>query len=255
MANRQKILKVALDTLGCKLNQAETGLLARKLTEAGYRIVSPSDQADIYILNTCTVTHIADRKSRHLLRAEHQKNPTALIIATGCYAQRAPHELSRIDGVSLVLGNSEKANLVALIDNYQHPASPTSAQEAAESKTCPRTRAFVKVQDGCSNFCAYCIVPLVRGREQSLPASQIAAEVKEQVNCGYKEVVLTGTEIGSYSHGSVNLKGLIERILSETCVPRLRLSSLQPPEISAELIGLWDDRRLCRHFQFRRLCF
>ena len=247
---KAKRMRVALDTLGCKVNQAESEVLARQLAEAGYQLVSPSDEADVYILNTCTVTHIADRKSRHWLRLAHRRNPHALVIATGCYAERAPEELTQIEGISPVLGNEEKAQLLELVDNYSGVGRPVCGQEDSPSRHSDgfRTRTLVKVQDGCSNFCTYCIVPLVRGRERSLPVVPIVAEVIHRVAEGYKEVVLTGVKVGSYSYDGVNLKGLLERILAETDVTRLRLSSLQPQEISPELIGLWQDRRLCRHF-------
>jgi len=240
--------KVALDTLGCKLNQAETELLARQFTEAGYRLVSPSDGADVYILNTCTVTHIADRKSRHLLRQAHCRNPGALLIATGCYAQRAPEELAQIEGVDLVLNNGQKPQLLQLLEESGRIGSPARIQGDLTIGTGFRTRAFVKVHDGCNSFCSYCIVPLVRGREKSLPVDQVVAEVKHRIVDGYKEVVLTGVKIGSYNYNGVNLRELLEHILIETNVTRLRLSSLQPQEISAKLVGLWHDNRLCPHF-------
>ena len=247
---KAKRMRVALDTLGCKVNQAESEVLARELAEAGYQLVSPGDEADVYILNTCTVTHIADRKSRHWLRLAHRRNPNALVVATGCYAERAPQELAQIEGISPVLGNEEKARLLELVNNYSGVSRPVCGQEDSPSRHSDnfRTRTLVKVQDGCSNLCTYCIVPLVRGRERSLPVVPIVAEVRHRVAEGYKEVVLTGVKVGSYSYDGVNLKGLLERILAETDVTRLRLSSLQPQEISPELIGLWQDRRLCRHF-------
>jgi len=243
-------MKVALDTLGCKLNQAETELLARQFAEAGYRLVSAPDMVDVYILNTCTVTHIADSKSRHLLRLAHRRNPDTLVIATGCYAQRAPQELTQIKGVSLVVGNNEKQHLLKLLQESGRLNYPISVQEelAANQNPAFRTRAFIKVQDGCNSYCTYCIVPLVRGKEKSLPADQIVSEVRQRVAQGYKEVVLTGTEIGTYNYDGINLKGLLENILSKTNISRLRLSSLQPQEISSELIELWRDRRLCPHF-------
>ncbi len=247
---RSEIIRVALDSLGCKLNQAETELLARQLAAAGYQLVSPVDEADVYILNTCTVTHIADSKSRHRLRLAHRRNPDALLVATGCYAQRAPQELTQIEGVSLVVGNNEKPYLPQLLAEAGRIGSPVSIQEDSTINhyTGFRTRALVKVQDGCNSFCSYCIVPLVRGREKSLPVDQVVAEVRYRVAQGYKEVVLTGVKIGSYSYDGVNLKGLLEHILIETGVERLRLSSLQPQEISPELIGLWRNQRLCPHF-------
>ena len=250
MSKRPERIKVALDSLGCKLNQAEIELLTRQFAEAGYKLVSPDDGADVYILNTCTVTHVADRKSRHLLRLAHRRNPNALVIATGCYAQRACGELAQIEGVSLVLSNDKKPHLLQLLEESSCISNTTSVQGDLTSSrnTGFRTRALIKVQDGCNSFCSYCIVPIVRGKERSLPAEQVVAEVRQRVAHGYKEVVLTGVKIGSYSNDGVNLKGLLECILAETDVTRLRLSSLQPREISPELIGLWRDKRLCRHF-------
>ena len=243
-------MRVALDTLGCKLNQAETELLTRQFVEAGHRLVSRPEEADIYILNTCTVTHVADSKSRRLLRLAHRRNPDALVVATGCYAQRAPQELAKIDGVSLVASNDEKLRLPGLLQESDRMGAPTSTQQSLTANCHPafRTRAFVKVQDGCDSFCSYCIVPLVRGGEKSLPVDRVVAEVRQRVSSGYKEVVLTGTKIGSYNYGGAGLKGLLEGILTETDVARLRLSSLQPQEIFPELIGLWGDSRLCPHF-------
>jgi len=178
----------------------------------------------------------------------HRRNPEARLIATGCYAQRAPQELAQIDGVSLVLDNEQKPHLLQRLEesgclNRRAPAQPDSSHHKGF-----RTRAFIKVQDGCNRFCTYCIVPLVRGREKSLPVEHIIAEVKQRIADGYKEVVLTGTEIGTYNHDGSDLRRLLEHILAETEVTRLRLSSLQPQEISPELIGLWRDKRLCRHF-------
>ncbi|MFC2006310.1 tRNA (N(6)-L-threonylcarbamoyladenosine(37)-C(2))-methylthiotransferase MtaB [Chloroflexota bacterium] len=243
-------MKVALDSLGCKLNQAETELLAKQFTEAGYSVVSSVNEADIYVLNTCTVTRTADAKSRHLLRLAHRQNSNALVVATGCYAQRASQELAQIEGISLVVGNDEKPHLMRLLQESGCFSSPNPGLGSSADNRCPalRTRTFVKIQDGCNNYCSYCVVPLVRGKEKSLPVDQIIDEIKHRVANGYKEVVLTGTEIGLYSYAGVNLKGLLERILAKTDITRLRLSSLQPQEISPELVGLWHDKRLCPHF-------
>jgi threonylcarbamoyladenosine tRNA methylthiotransferase MtaB len=244
----RKGTRVALDTLGCKLNQAEIELLARQLAEAGYRLVSPADKADIYILNTCTVTHVADRKSRHRLRLARRRNPDARLVAIGCYAERAPRELEQIEGVDLVLGNAQKWHLLQLLGEPESLSGPVAGALMGPYFSGGRTRAFLKVQDGCHSFCAYCIVPLVRSREESVPVDRVMAEVRERVAAGYKEVVLTGTEIGTYHCHGVNLGDLLGRILAETAVVRLRLSSLQPPEISPRLVGLWRDQRLCPHF-------
>jgi threonylcarbamoyladenosine tRNA methylthiotransferase MtaB len=245
MTRSSKVPSIALDTVGCKLNQAESQLLARQFAERGYQLVPADNGADVHILNTCTVTHIADSKCRQRLNQARRRNPDALVVAVGCYVERARQDLARMAGVDLLLDNSQKMNLVSLLEESGRLVRP---EAASTTESDFRTRAFVKIQDGCNNFCAFCIVPLVRGRERSVPADQLLAEVKERVAEGDKEVVLTGTEIGAYNHQGVSLVGLLKRILAETEVARLRLSSLQPQEISPELIGLWHDKRLCRHF-------
>ena len=245
--NRIKRTKIAFDSLGCKLNQAETELLSRQLAGVGYELVSTAAEADVYVLNTCTVTHVADSKSRHQLRLAHRQNPDARLVAIGCYVERAPEELAQIDGVALVLGNEQKAQLLTRLQESGCLRSLPSFQTSCHYDG-GRTRSFIKIQDGCCNFCAYCIVPLVRGSEKSVPLDQVITGVKKRVSDGSKEVVLTGTEVGSYSYNGVNLMGLLERVLVETGVTRLRLSSLQPQEVSPGLIRLWRDRRLCPHF-------
>jgi len=245
MVKSSEAPSITLDTVGCKLNQAESQLFARQFAKAGYRLVAADNGADVYILNTCTVTHVADGKCRKLLSQARRRNPDALVVAVGCYVERARQDLARLDGVDLVLDNSQKPNLVSILEESDYLSRPSAAPSANANF---RTRAFVKVQDGCNNFCSFCIVPLVRGRERSVPVDQVLAELNERVADGDKEVVLTGTEIGAYNHQGVSLGGLLERILKETGVARLRLSSLQPQEITTELIGLWADERLCRHF-------
>jgi threonylcarbamoyladenosine tRNA methylthiotransferase MtaB len=261
-------MKVALYTLGCKLNQAETESLANSFRQAGFQLVTLGDGADIYIANTCTVTHIADRKSRHWLRLARRRNPQALIIATGCYAQRSPQELALL--ADLVVDNKEKEHLVEIVRDLPRPTPPsTPAMKPATAGRFPlshcesrlhlgeaiysiadnvRTRSLIKIQDGCHSSCTYCIVPKVRPREYSLPASQIIYEVKQKVALGYKEVVLTGTKVGSYKDDGTDLRHLVQLILDEAGIQRLRLSSLQPSEISTELLALWQGERLCRHF-------
>jgi len=238
-------MKVAIHTLGCKLNQAESELLARKFAEAGYSIVG-GDGADIYVLNTCTVTHIADRKSRHLVRLWQKRNPQALIVATGCYAERAPQELAQV-GAGLVVGNDEKMHLLESLQVYPDSASHSSIGQPVKDGV-SRVRSFIKIQDGCNDSCAYCIVPQVRGGEHCLSVVDVVNEVKARVSAGYKEVVLTGTKIGSYKHNGADLKYLVEQILVNTNVERLHPSSLQPGDISPEFLILWRDHRLCRHF-------
>ena len=234
---------VAFHTLGCKLNQAESELLAKRFIESGYRIVN-GNEADICILNTCTVTHVADRKSRHLVRLLRKRNPEAFIVVTGCYGEREHQKAMQI-GADLIVGNKQKMNLPDLISTKFFPTYDCQTKQPASTD---RVRSFIKIQDGCNNFCTYCIVPTVRGQEYSLPVDEVIDEVKTRASDGYKEVVLTGTKIGTYKHNKVNLNHLIEQILINTDIERLHVSSLQPQEISPALINLWQDSRLCRHF-------
>ena len=244
---------VAIETHGCKLNLADSEALAVRFTRLGYTVVEPGEPADIHIVNSCTVTQTADRKARQALRSAHRRDQDALVVATGCYAQRAPQELAQIRGVGLVLGNSRKAELVEEVLRLRgEDAVPCVVEQVVKSSRLPRrTRAFVKIQEGCNQVCAYCIVPKVRGRERSVPAETLVQEVQERVQEGYQEVVLTGTQLGSYGFDlqGATLPGLLARILAETEVPRLRVSSLQPQEITLELLRLWvEEPRLCPHF-------
>jgi threonylcarbamoyladenosine tRNA methylthiotransferase MtaB len=247
--NREKkIIRVAFDTLGCKLNQAETEALTEKFMKSGYRIVNTEEEFDIYILKTCTVTHIADRKARHLLRMAHRRNPNAVLVAAGCYVEHAANDLLKIEGVKLAVGNKEKMNLPQLLKESGLVAVDGYDFSAGYHCDNQRTRSFIRIQDGCNNFCSYCIVPYVRGREKSVPTEQVVTEINDKVSHGFKEVVLTGTEIGSYNYDGLNLNELIDIILKETSIERLRLSSLQPQEVTPSLISLWKDKRLCPHF-------
>ncbi len=236
---------IALQTLGCKLNQAETESLARQFLEAGYQVVAPDQAADIYLLNTCTVTHIADRKCRNLLRLAQRRNPKALIVATGCYVERAAVEVGGIEGVGLVVGNRDKERLAEIVQAKTNGHESCGSEDVLKSSTF-RTRALVKIQEGCSQPCSFCVVPRVRGRERSRSQDDVIAEVKTRAAEGYKEVVLTGTRIGSYEHEG-GLQGLVERMLSESEVQRLRLSSLEPSDLTPEFLSLWKDSRLCPH--------
>jgi threonylcarbamoyladenosine tRNA methylthiotransferase MtaB len=239
-------MKIAVQTLGCKLNQAETESLGRQFVEAGYELVQNPSEADVYILNTCTVTRTADAKARHLLRAAHRQNPNAFIIATGCYAQRVPSELENIEGVNRVVDNNEKSNLLQVLKTILPKVQTIRTLTTAAAPF--RTRSFLKIQDGCQNYCTYCIVPFVRVNETSVPPDSIIDEIKRREAEGYQEIVLTGTRVGGYNFSGLDLRGLLQRILVETKIPRIRLSSIQPQEISPELITLWKKNRLCPHF-------
>ena len=244
---------VAIETHGCKLNQADTSVLASDFLRAGFALAPDGGEVDVYVVNTCTVTHVADRKARQALRAARRKHPRATIVATGCYAERDPDALAAIGEIDLVLGNAAKADLVRRVVD----ARGDSLTPCAEGDEPPalavrdgRTRAMVKIQEGCDQVCAYCIVPKVRGRERSVPPADLVRTVAERVAEGRREVVLTGTQLGTYGHElqGVGLVDLVRRVLDETGVDRLRVSSLQPQEIGPDLLALWADARLCPHF-------
>ena len=245
---------VAIETHGCKLNQADSDVLARQFISAGYDVVPLGAGPDIYVLNSCTVTHVADAKARQALRAARRRNPSLTVVATGCYAQRAPDRLRQVEGVDLVLGNFEKSRIVEAVLQARGVTTVSCAQGkegVIRPESLGRTRAMVKIQEGCNQVCAYCIVPKVRGRERSIPPEELVRQVCQRIGEGYKEVVLTGTQLGSYGFdlpGSGGLKTLIETVLSRTDIERLRVSSLQPQEVTQELLELWKDPRLCPHF-------
>ena len=251
MQRRQR--RVYIETHGCKLNQADTQVLARRFTQAGYQLVDRPDGVDVHVVNTCTVTHVADRKARQALRNAGRRSPGALVVATGCYAQRAPDQLAEVEGVDLVLGNVEKDTLVETVSRSMGMADASAQMDDTlfkEPATPVKTRAMVKIQEGCDQVCAYCIVPKVRGRERSVPPETLIRLVKELAAGGCQEVVLTGTQLGTYGFDikGMSLTRLVRGILDQTDVSRLRVSSLQPQELTSELLSLWMDSRLCPHF-------
>ena len=266
-------MRVYLESVGCKLNQSEIEALARGFVQAGHQLAQASGDADLCVVNTCTVTHVADRKSRQLIRRLRRANPTARLVVTGCYAEMSPQEVRAIDGVDLIVDNQDKERLVELVgelvdweagesvDSYTrkfvHSELITNLRipnlRVYGSTNLPvyqlgHTRAFVKIQDGCNNCCAYCIVSLARGGERSRPRQEILAEIEALVAAGCKEVVLTGVHVGGYGRDlGTGLGQLVEAILTETAVPRLRLSSIEPWDLELSLLRLWENPRLCRH--------
>jgi threonylcarbamoyladenosine tRNA methylthiotransferase MtaB len=236
---------VALHTLGCKLNQAESETLARDIAHAGHSVIT-GNKADAFIINTCSVTHMADHKARRLVRMLRALNPQAKIIVTGCYAGLAGEALSGC-GADLAVANRDRRLIPDLL-KAALPEMARAGSRADKVNAADRVRSFIKIQDGCRNCCAYCIVPLVRSRVYCVSADAVITEIRARVRDGCKEAVLTGTEIGSYDCGGFGLKELMGLILKETAIDRLRLSSLQPQHISQELIDLWQNNRMCRHF-------
>jgi len=242
---------VALTTLGCKVNQSETEALARRFLAAGHHLTAFDAAADVYVINTCTVTHIADHKSRQLIRRAAAR-PGALVVVTGCYATTAAEEIAAIPGVGLVVGQADKERLVEMVEKLRGKGPALSPVAAAPSS---RTRAFIKVQDGCDSFCTYCIVPLARGAPRSVPLAEVLAQVQERSAAGCVEVVLTGVHLGLYGQETpLGLRELVAAVLAETPIRRLRLSSIEPQDLLglgeealAAFFALWQDPRLCCH--------
>ncbi len=243
-------MRIYVSSLGCKLNQSEMDALARQLAAGGHELVTVPAEADLCVLNTCAVTHVAAQKSRQTLRRLHRDNPQARLVATGCYAHLTPEDLVDLPGVDMVVGNQEKDRLARLIGD-----SPMGTQATGPASRFPRTRtrALVKIQDGCDNACTYCVIHVARGPQHSRPAGEILAEVQARLAAGHQEIVLTGVHIGAYGldqqrePNEQDLWGLVSQILAETDVPRLRLSSIEPWDLSEEAFRLWEDPRLCRH--------
>ncbi|MBI4536956.1 MAG: tRNA (N(6)-L-threonylcarbamoyladenosine(37)-C(2))-methylthiotransferase MtaB [candidate division NC10 bacterium] len=256
-------MRIAFATVGCRLNQFETDALRGKAEAGGFTVVPFAEEADVYVVNTCTITGEADADSRQLVRRAVRRNPAAVVAVTGCYAQASPERVAAIPGVDLVLGNIEKAALFRHLAAARPVGSPrvqvadisgrrrVDADEYGPGIDPDRTRAFLKVQDGCSYTCSFCIVPTVRGPNRSLPAEQILAEVRRLSAAGFPEVVLTGIHLGTYGrdlHPRASLTTLCARIAELPEAPRVRLSSLDPHEVGPGLIRLLAaSPRFCRH--------
>jgi len=247
-------MRIYVSSLGCKLNQSEMDSLAARLAGQGHQVVAAPAEADLCVLNTCAVTHVAAQKSRQALRRLHRDNPQARLVATGCYAEILPGDLADLPGVEFVVGNQGKERLeerIGLETAGGDLASSTSPILSPVPRS--RTRPLVKIQDGCDNACTYCIIRVARGPQRSRPVAQILSEVQARLAAGHKEIVLTGVHIGAYgrdrygSGAGADLWALVGRILAETGVPRLRLSSIEPWDLTERAFHLWDDARLCRH--------
>ena len=262
---------VALHNLGCKVNGYETDGMEQMLQLNGYKVVPFDDKADVYIINTCSVTNIADRKSRQMLHRAHALNPDAIVVAVGCYVQTGLLQLKADPAVDIAVGNNRKKDIVSLIDKYeeQREAGNTSQLIAVEdigedhsfesmhlSEQGEHTRAYLKIQDGCNQFCTYCIIPYARGRIRSREADDVVEEAGRLCNAGCREIVLTGIHISSYGmdkgeqkYWGESLISLIDRIADETGITRIRLGSLEPRLISPEFVNAAADQpALCPHF-------
>lgn len=253
--------KVAFHTLGCKVNTYETDAMEQMLLSHGYEIVSFENQADIYIINTCSVTNMADRKSRQMLHKAKKKNPNAVVVAAGCYVQAAPKEVLADAGVDLVIGNNRKQDLVQILEDYfkehrEEAVIDINKEQEYEGLeldfVSDHTRAYIKVQDGCNQFCSYCIIPYTRGRVRSRAKQDVISEIKRIAKNGTKEVVLTGIHLSSYGKDLKNgtdLLDLIKAVHEVDGIQRIRLGSLEPRIITLEFAQeLRKLDKFCPHF-------
>ncbi len=258
----EKIKKVAFITLGCKVNQYETNAMAQKFIEKGYTVIEEKEKADIYVINTCTVTNMSDRKSRQMLRRVKETNPNAIVVAVGCYVQVAKKELEQIPEIDIILGNNEKADIVTYVENYikdnikkaeiDDVLHKTDFVEFGDITFTEKTRAVIKVQDGCDRFCSYCIIPYARGRVRSRRPEHIISEVKAIAQKGIKEIIITGIHIASYGKDFKNgyvLIDLLEELNKIEGIKRIRLGSLEPLLITQEFMErLVKLDKICHHF-------
>lgn len=260
--------KVAFHTLGCKVNIYETEAMQELMQKAGYSIVDFDDKADIYVVNTCSVTNMADRKSRQMLHKAKKDNPDAVIVAVGCYVQAAAKSIKQDEKIDIIIGNNMKNKIADIINDYYEHQDPNTVdisgdfvldiskikeyEEFRVLKHKEHTRAFIKIQDGCNQFCSYCIIPYTRGRVRSRSIEEIEKEVRDLVNAGYKEVILTGIHISSYGldfEDRIQLIELVEKVAAIEGVKRLRISSLEPRIITEEFVErLAKLDNFCPHF-------
>ncbi|UNC93938.1 tRNA (N(6)-L-threonylcarbamoyladenosine(37)-C(2))-methylthiotransferase MtaB [Candidatus Contubernalis alkaliaceticus] len=257
MENKKANKKAALYTLGCKVNQYETEALAQLFREQGYTIVDFTEKADVYVINTCTVTHLSDGKSRQMIRRAKKTNPEAKIAVMGCYAQMAPEEIKKIPGVNVISGVQNRRGIMDLLHQMEEePLVKVSMLNQAPFEEIPlgeirRTRAFIKIEDGCEQFCSYCLIPFARGPVRSRKMKDILEEVKRLTALGTREIVLTGVNLGAYGkdlEGKITLAQVIGELDQLPGVRRIRLSSLEPTDFTMELMeAVGDSEKICPH--------
>ena len=256
--------KVALHNLGCKVNAYEVEAMQQLLENAGYETVPFEEGADVYVINTCTVTNIADRKSRQMLHKAKKMNPDAIVVATGCYAQADTEKLKEDIAVDLILGNNQKTQIVEALEEYEKEHTKQvqvieinhtkEYEELSIASTAEHVRAYIKVQDGCNQFCTYCIIPFARGRVRSRKIEEVLREVETLAAKGYKEVVLTGIHLSSYGvdfpkEERESLLSLIQAVSRVEGISRIRLGSLEPRIITEEFLeGIVKTGKVCPHF-------
>ena len=255
------MVRVAFITLGCKVNQFETEVIEGLFKQRNYEVVDFHEPADVYVINTCSVTHLGERKSRQLIRRAAKTNPDALIVVTGCYAQISPDAVAAIDGVDVIVGTKDRHRIVDIVEEARRSHRKITAvgdiMSAREFEDIPlfavpaRTRAFLKIQEGCNKFCTYCIIPYARGPLRSRPLASVISEAEKLIAAGFKEIVLTGIHLGAYGRDldqGITLTDVIRSLLSLEGLIRLRLGSLDSIEVSEELIDLMaTNKKLCPH--------
>lgn len=254
------VKRVAFHTLGCKVNQNEAEAMQSLFRKAGYEPVDFEETADVYVIHTCTVTHLGDRKSRQMIRRAVRQNPEAVVVVSGCYAQVSSEEVMKIPGVDLVIGTQARSRIVELAEKVMKERQPLNAVqdilrtrdfEELPLEETGRVRAFMKIQEGCQNFCTYCIIPFARGPVRSRHPDVVLAETKRLVSKGYKELVLTGICTGAYGRdlgGDMNLNKLLQMLKEVPGLLRIRISSLDPNDFSPELLDtLTGEKIFCPH--------
>lgn len=255
--------KIAFYTLGCKVNQADTASMENLFLRSGHQLVSFDGEADVYIINTCVVTNTGQRKSRQTIHRAIRKNPNALIVVTGCYPQTAAEEVKAIAGVDMIIGNQDREQIVQLVeerlahrqtdtlDAVHKLTASTAFEEMAAGDITDKTRAFLKIQEGCNQFCTYCIIPYARGPLRSRSLESIRTETQRLINAGFKEIVLIGIHLGCYGKENPDgptLYDAVKTVLDVPGVQRLRLGSLESVEVEPRLLTLMqEDARFCRH--------
>lgn len=255
--------KIAFYTLGCKVNQADTASMENLFLRSGHQLVSFDGEADVYIINTCVVTNTGQRKSRQTIHRAIRKNPNALIVVTGCYPQTAAEEVKAIAGVDMIIGNQDRAQIVQLVeerlahrqtdtlDAVHKLTASTAFEEMAAGDITDKTRAFLKIQEGCNQFCTYCIIPYARGPLRSRSLESIRTETQRLISAGFKEIVLIGIHLGCYGKENPDgptLYDAVKTVLDVPGVQRLRLGSLESVEVEPRLLMLMqEDARFCRH--------
>lgn len=253
--------KAASFALGCKVNQYESEAIAELFAEKGYEIVGIDEEADVYVINTCTVTNFGDKKSRQLIRKVKRQNENAIVAVVGCYAQTAPKELMEIAGVNLVIGTKDRAQIVEMVEKYdrangvENHVSDIMKERVFEplsiQKLANRTRAYLKIQDGCSQYCSYCIIPYARGPIRSREPQEVVAEVKRLAENGFKEVVLTGIHVASYGKDrrDTSLLDILKQVHEVEGIERIRFSSIEPNVVTEEFAQTMAALpKVCDHF-------